>query len=152
MGLIDQIGNRKVYLDTNIFIYAIEGHARYAEELRLLLKRIEVGELVAVTSELTLAEVLPGPLRMGNDKQASVFRHFLRSRPPTFNVLPVTRMILEEAANLRATTSLKLPDAIHAATALLRKCEAFVTNDSKIKPMASLEVLQLDDVIERRSG
>ncbi len=33
MGIIDAIQGTKVYLDTNIWIYALEGHPAFAQDL-----------------------------------------------------------------------------------------------------------------------
>lgn len=43
----------------------------------------------------------------------------------------VDRDILITAARLRAEQGLKLPDAIHAATAQLTHCERWLTNDAR---------------------
>lgn len=60
-------------------------------------------------------------------------------------MLPVSREILVEAARIRAGTALKLPDAIHVATARMCGCEVFLTNDTRIKDTWGLEVIQLAD-------
>ncbi|MBL7202552.1 MAG: PIN domain-containing protein [Anaerolineae bacterium] len=55
--------------------------------------------------------------------------------------------ILERAARLRATTdSLRLPDAIHLATATLERCDRFLTNDKRPKAVAVLPVVVLAEV------
>lgn len=66
MGLIQSIGKRKAYLDSNIFIYAVEAISPYAEALGPFLDALEDGTVEAVTSELTLAEVLVKPFHTGN--------------------------------------------------------------------------------------
>lgn len=66
MALLSSVGQR-VYLDTNVFVYAVEGYPHFAEELRALFHAIDHGQLAAVTSELTLAEVLVKPLADKND-------------------------------------------------------------------------------------
>jgi predicted nucleic acid-binding protein len=55
VGLLDLIIGKKVYLDRNIFIYAVEGYDEFSSELNLLFTQFDKGILQAVTSELTLA-------------------------------------------------------------------------------------------------
>ena len=61
-------------------------------------------------------------------------------------LLPITQPILREAARLRATTKLRTPDALHAATALQAGCVLFVTNDVGFRGVASLPLVVLDDL------
>lgn len=61
-------------------------------------------------------------------------------------LLPITQAILREAARIRATTKLKTPDALHAATAQLEGCVLFVTNDACFRNLATLPVVILDDL------
>lgn len=58
MGRISSELGERVYLDTNIIIYAVEGFADYADQIHALLEAMDTDEIVAVTSELTLAETL----------------------------------------------------------------------------------------------
>ena len=48
-------------------------------------------------------------------------------------VVPVTRDILRDAAHVRGELGMKLPDAIHVATARERECKVFITNDKGIR-------------------
>ena len=63
MGLVSLCEGRLVYLDTNVFIYALEGYPAFAEPLAALFRGIDNGTCRAVTSELTLAEVLVKPIK-----------------------------------------------------------------------------------------
>ena len=56
MGRVDALRGKRVYLDANVFIYAVEQHPEHALFLAGLFDLFEAGEVVAVTSELTLAE------------------------------------------------------------------------------------------------
>ena len=64
-------------------------------------------------------------------------------------LLPVSRSILVAAANLRATfgSQVKLPDAIHLASALEQSCTTFITNDKRLKGVQGIAVVVLDDFI-----
>lgn len=146
MGLIDAIGGRRAYLDANIFIYAVEGAAPYAVVLEDYFIRVARGEQNAVTSELALAEVLVKPFVDRSRERQRAFEQALRTQGG-LTVLAVTKVLLIQAARLRATTRLKLPDAIHAATAREAACDVFLTNDGRIKHLPDLDVLQLADLV-----
>lgn len=134
-----------VYLDTNIIIYSVEGFPDYADKIKLLLDELDATEIIAVTSELTLAEVLVKPLQDGNVKIQQAYKDFLL---PTlvFEVVPISLSILESAAESRAKTKLKLPDAIHWATFQDCKCNTFLTNDDAFKSLKQAEVKILSDI------
>jgi predicted nucleic acid-binding protein len=77
MGRVsDELGQR-VYLDANIIIYAIEGFAAVATQIQALLLAMDAAEITAVTSELTLAEVLVKPLKDKNLAVQQAYRTFL---------------------------------------------------------------------------
>ena len=145
MGLVDQVLGQRVYLDANIFIYALEGHARYAPLLSDLFRAIDRGEVQAVTSELTLAEVLVKPFADASVERQAIFQRALRTTGSR-TVAPIDRAVLIEAARLRATTPLRLPDAIHVATARLSGCRTFISNDQRLRTSTGLAVIVLDDL------
>jgi len=106
---------------------------------------MDAGEIVAGTSELTLAEVLVKPLKDQNRAVQQAYKTFLL---PTaaLEVIAINRELLEEAAPVRATTSLKLPDAIHFATALRQQCDSFLTNDDLFKTVGSPKINILSEL------
>jgi len=125
--LIRSLGNL-VYLDANIVVYAVEGYPALREQVCALLEAMDKRMLSAVTSELTLAEVLVKPMIDGNTPVERAYRTFLEPSG-ALRLLPVSQAVLIEAARLRARTGLKLPDAIHMATAAGAGCTSFLTND-----------------------
>jgi predicted nucleic acid-binding protein len=57
--------------------------------------------------------------------------------------------VLRQAAVLRATIpSLRTPDAIHAATALLGNCDMFLTNDPGFRRVPGLPLILLSNVLQ----
>jgi predicted nucleic acid-binding protein len=46
---------------------------------------------------------------------------------------PISRAVLVRAAMLRGQLGMKMPDAIHAATAVDSACSAFLTNDTELR-------------------
>lgn len=88
---------------------------------------ISTGRNPAVLSTLTAAELLVRPFRTDDASIATVegFLRFFGS----IRLADVTYPIAREAARVRATTGLSMPDAIVIATALEHRAEIVVTND-----------------------
>jgi predicted nucleic acid-binding protein len=127
------IENSRLYLDSNIFIYAFESRAgRLHEAASRILRRIFDGQSRGCTSLITRAETLVRPLRLGQTTLADRYRTlFSDNRLLMLQTLKAPHMDL--AAELRANyAALKLPDALHIATAIHADCSAFVTGDRRL--------------------
>lgn len=135
-----------VYLDSNIFIYAVEGFERYAELCKAILKAVEEMKIHAVTSELTLTEVLVGPFK-AKDRELSKLNEDLLDTQDDLEMARVSRPILVKAAELRADLGLKSPDAIHVATALVHNSEFFFTADMSLRVPKPLKIVTLDELL-----
>lgn len=145
MGKVSAALGQRVYLDANIIIYAVEGFAPFLDQIRALLAAVNSGEVIAVTSELALAEVLVKPLKDQQPVLQQAYQTFL-TPTPEFEVVPINLTVLVEAARLRATSKLKLPDAIHLATALHHQCDSFLTNDDLFKTLSLPQIKMMVDV------
>ena len=135
-----------VYADTSIFIYTVEENSDYYSLLQPLWSRFQAREIELISSELTLMETLVVPIRDSNTDLIDTYEQLLLSQ--TIQLTPISQAVLREAARLRATTNLKTPDAIHAATALNNGCTLFLTNDSQFRNVAGLPVVILREVLE----
>ncbi|MEO7297138.1 MAG: type II toxin-antitoxin system VapC family toxin [Verrucomicrobiota bacterium] len=146
MALLNALQHKRVYLDANIFIYALEAYAPFVSELTGLFESLDRGEIFAVTSELTLVETLVKPLLDKNLVRQQAYEQAIQNSTG-LEVIPVSREILREAARLRAETNIRLPDAIHLATALESSCNVFLTNDRKLKCPPEVELLHLSAMV-----
>jgi len=146
MGLLTALQGDRIYLDTNVWIYAVESYPAFIQELTVLLQSIDQGNQIAITSELSLAEVLVKPLQEQNQARQDAYKRAVVNRKNVF-VIPVLRELLIDAAQVRADTGLKLPDAIHVATAVRSQCTTFLTNDERLKSLGSLHVVLLSEAI-----
>lgn len=93
MVILSAIQGVRVYLDTNVFIYAIEGYPNFVDALDEFFGSIETGEVRAFTSELTLAEFLVRPLMDGNLEIQTAYQQALQNAEG-FEVVPVSRDVL----------------------------------------------------------
>jgi len=67
----------------------------------------------------------------------------LFSKETRIELLPHKQLTFETAAHLRASYKIKLPDALHIATAIENHIEIFLTNDREIPSIPEITVLQL---------
>jgi len=143
MGLVTSLMGKRVYLDTNVFIYALNGFPPYVPLLTELFDAIGAGSLVAIASELALAELLVIPFRHADASEEQRCRAIFRASPGV-ELQPVSIAVLEGVARLRAALStVRTPDAIHIATAQLAGCDFFVTNDAHLRAVGELPVVLL---------
>ncbi len=134
-----------IYIDTSVAIYTIEGNPDYYSLLQPLWAKFYAGEIQIVSSELLLLEVLVVPLRLGNNSLVADYEELLLSSQ--MQLVPISQSLLKQAANVRAATRLKTPDAIHAATALSVSCNQFLTNDKGFRNISGLPVVILSEVL-----
>ena len=129
----------RTYVDTNVIISIVEAATPLAPAQMQFLKSVDTGKTEAITSELTLAECLVKPLAERNAAAVAAYLAFLDGRP-NFPVIPISRGILLSAARLRGERGLKLPDAIHLATATACGCTVFLSDDRRIKSLDELQI------------
>jgi predicted nucleic acid-binding protein len=134
-----------VYFDTNPVIYSVEQHPVYWPLLQPLWQAAKGKTIEIVSSELVLMETLIGPLKSGDTALANAYEQIFQQAQT--RLIPITQPILREAARLRATTNLRTPDALHAATGREVGCVLFVTNDVGFRRVPSLPLVILDDLL-----
>ena len=139
--MIDDVGRGPVAIDTAILIYFIEEESRFLPHILPLFKEADAGDRVLVTSELTLLEVLVVPYRVGNRQLAERYEALL-TRSRGMRMVPLTRDQLRAAAQLRATSGVKVPDALQLVAAMGAGCQVFVTNDRRLPQVPGLRVVQ----------
>ena len=117
MGLMADVGPGPLAIDTAIFIYFIEKNPRFLPLIDPLFREADDGTRELVTSALTLLEVLVVPLRARNRSLADRYEALL-TRSRGIRLVDMTRDQLRAAAQLRATTGFKTPDALQVAAAI----------------------------------
>ncbi|MBX7258169.1 MAG: PIN domain-containing protein [Candidatus Hydrogenedentes bacterium] len=145
MGRLTDLLGQRVYLDTNIVVYAVEGVPEFAPAVRAFLRCVDSEEIHVVTSLLTLAEVLVKPKRDANNALVTAYKEFL-SPTASLTLSPISWEVLDSAASIRAERRVKLPDAIHLATCCLEGCSSLLTNDSTLAIQDVCRVVLLSDI------
>jgi predicted nucleic acid-binding protein len=148
LGLIDEIRGQRICIDTASIIYFIEEHPKYLQVVRPVFVEIDSGNIEAITSTVTLLEVLVHPLRVGDETLAGKYRDILLSSEglTTFEIL---HEISEIASGLRAKYSIRTPDAIQIAVGIRYGATKFLTNDPNLRKVSEIKVLILDDYLPK---
>ncbi|TAN49806.1 MAG: type II toxin-antitoxin system VapC family toxin [Betaproteobacteria bacterium] len=126
-----------VLVDSAPIIYVLEQNPRFAARFRPLFERQAAGEVQFAVTTITLAEVLTGPLKAGEEALAKRYRAIMES----WQVVNLTADIAESAARLRASLGLRVADAIQAASAIAVNADALVTHDRDFSRVRTLSVL-----------
>jgi predicted nucleic acid-binding protein len=100
----------------------------------------------AVTSTITMTELLVQPYRAGDEQRVDEFYGLLATYPNLDWIAPDLE-IADMAARIRAMHGLRTPDALQAAIAVRSHVTGFVTNDPVFERIDSFETLVLDRVL-----
>ena len=148
MGWVEDLRGKTVGLDTAPLIFYIEDHPTYAELLAPFFEAVKSGQTRIVTSTVTLLEVLVHPLKRGVESLAHEYNDILLSSPHILTV-PVTPATAQTAAELRAMSKLKTPDAIHLATTINHRADAFLTGDRDFGKFNLITILRIGDFVSK---
>ncbi len=120
----------RVFWDTNLFVYLIEGTGARAESVVALRQRmIERGDEL-LTSTLTLGELLVKPIEMGDD---GLRDRYVQAMDAGVSVLPFDARAALRFAAIRDDRSIRAPDAIQLACAAVGGTDLFITNDDRLR-------------------
>lgn len=134
-----------ISLDTNIFIYYFQQNKYFGEDARNIFEKLALGKYRAVTSIITLIELLSFKL---SDKDITLLQDtFLQT--PNLSVIEVGQEIALTASKIRRIYGFRLPDAIQLATGVSQKVDFYITNDAKLKRFKETKVVLLKDFAKR---
>jgi len=145
-------GHAVVGVDTNCFIYYLEG-GPWAEELKEdLFLPLEQGRFRAVTSALTVAEILVRPKSLGREDVCEEYKALLCSYP-NLEIVPFTAETAVLCAEIRARHRIRTPDAMQLAAALEKGATIFLTNDGGLPDeVGGARVAVLKDLLPPPQG
>lgn len=117
----------QIYLDAAPIIYLVENVEPYSSQL---INRLSKPNIQQVCGELTRLECRVKPMKDGEQVLLAAFDTYFTSIVTT--IFPLTRQVIDQATKLRAIYQFKTPDAIHLATAIVSRCDIFLTNDQRL--------------------
>lgn len=134
-------------LDTMVFIYHFEENQIYSPLTFSIFESLEKGNFNAITSILTLLEILVKPKRENNSILTEKYKILLETFP-NLQVKILNENIADVASTLRANYNINTPDAIQIATSLEAQADIFITNDTSLKKVTEIKVLLLSEMLK----
>jgi predicted nucleic acid-binding protein len=120
----------RIYWDTMLFIYLLEGHPQHSARVRHLLERsYERGDLL-YSSYLALGELIAGASQSSDPAKAPIIQNTLDEMG--FSYLPFDSGAVRPFSLLRAREKLKVADAIHLSCAASAGIDLFLTGDKQL--------------------
>ncbi len=139
-------GIKRLGIDTSPFIYFVERHPVYLQTVQSIIRKIDAGMTEGYSSVITLTEVLAHPLHLHNTFLEGEYRSLLQNSR-NFRLIDIDAGTAAHAAQLRSLYNLRTPDALQIAAVLSAGCDAFLTNDRKLKKIKELRVIVLHDLL-----
>lgn len=142
-----------LYLDTNIFLNVIYKESRFGTKSAELLRRVQTREKQAITSAVTLLELLLDMAESGFGDQTEVAIAALEDLI-ALTIVPLDKAMSKTAAEHVLQDNLTIHDAYHLATALHSQASHFVTRDRNLsrKIAKYVKVVTPEEVIPRKSS
>lgn len=128
----------RLYLDTNILILFKEVQVPERDMLVNFFKACQRSGNTPVTSALTYSELLVKPLASGNRELIETYEGWMGGGF-WLETVPISQNVLLIASLVRAhSRKIKLPDAIHLASALTSACNIFLSADAGLTDIEDL--------------
>lgn len=130
----------RLCLDANAIIHGVEGpFARRASVLRWVREVARHDGGVILTSRLSTLECLIRPLRDANHALVQEYEGFFGR----VQLVEIDKQVVRQAASLRAHLNVSTPDAIHLASAVISRADAFLTADKDLVRCKEVHVVVL---------
>jgi uncharacterized protein len=121
----------RVYWDTMLFIYWLEGNPDFGKRVGAIWSHMEERNDQLLTGALALGEVLAGAYKRGADRdRVQAVKAALESA--VSEVIPFTAETAELFGQIKGSLKIPSADAIHLACAAAAGTDLFLTNDSKL--------------------
>jgi len=121
----------RIYWDSMLFIYWLEGNPRFGKRVDAIWSRMQERNDQLITAALTLGEVFAGAYRRGAS-QERVQKIRAELETAVSEVLPFTAEGADLFGRIRGSMNVSSADAIHLTCAANAGTDLFLTNDKNL--------------------
>jgi predicted nucleic acid-binding protein len=127
-----------IYADSGIIMRWVEGADSVRAPIERCWQQLSSGDRLFITSRLARLECRCRPLRDQDDDLLHLYDVFFAGKE--VDIREINAAVVEKATAVRAAVGLKVPDAIHVATATLAGVAEFWTTDQRLSKCPGLTV------------
>ena len=136
---------KRVFVDTAPIIYFLENSSLYMKAMGNFFVKCKKEHIQIVTSTLTIEEYLVSPYSNGKMEYVDNFKKFIEYM--NIEVVDIDSVIAEKKTKIRGKyKSFKAMDALQIATAIIKKCDMFFTNDKQLRQEKELPCMTMEDI------
>lgn len=132
-----------VYVDTNVFVFAVLDTGYRGDIARDFLRDVVAGKKQAATAVLTIEEFIWALKKETGDKKLAVEQGKRLMSLAQIQFLSVTESVMQEAVQLMEETSLQPRDAIHVCVAKSKKITDILSDDADFDGLDSVRRIPL---------
>lgn len=136
---------KRIFIDTAPIIYFLENSSLYMESMSAFFAKCLKENIKIVTSTLTVEEYLVQPYTKGKGDYVENFKRFIEYM--NIEVVDIDFSIAEQGAKIRGQyRGFKAVDSLQLATAIVKKCDVFFTNDKQLRQEKELPCMTMEDI------
>jgi uncharacterized protein len=124
----------RIYWDSMLFIYMLEGNPVFGPKVRKILSQIVSRGDTLSTSVFSIGEILTGLQRRGSVSGVNAVKKYFSSG--AVEVLPFAENTSERYSIIRGTNRVSQADGIHLACAAEAGVDIFFTNDGDLRKLS----------------
>ena len=134
-----------LYLDSNVFIFAALSSDIKAVKSKELIKKIILGELIGVTSSLSIDEIVWKIWKETKNRTVAIEEGLRVLQFNNLGIIGIDGKIMKASLNfMKMYKSLKPRDAIHIAAAISAGASVIVSDDSDFDNIKEIKRRSLD--------
>ena len=135
----------RIYLDSMVWIYLLEGNAQFGLAAQELLKKIRARRHTLLSSNFLLAEILVVPVQRNDTFTIASYQRLLLA-DAAVEIVSFTAETAMHFAELRAIHRTPPADSIHLALAASAKADVFITVDNRLKKLTIPGIGRIEDL------
>ena len=134
-----------IYLDSNVFIFAVLSEDKKGEKAQEILTKVIQGKIEAYTSAITINEFTWVLLKEGKDKDRTIKESLRLLEFANLHIIPLNEKIVQDSLELmKNLKNLKPRDAVHLASCFHKNIPTIVSDDSDFENIKGIKRISLD--------